>query len=157
MLNGIQNFLRFINDNWTTIIVIISLIIAIGKKAYDYFSKSDEEKIEIAKKQIQEICLKLITDAEVNYESWNKAGSIKRAQVIQKIFTDYPILAKVADQEKLIEWIDETINTSLKELRKIVADNQKNTSVQGIFDPEIYKVENVLLSTTDEKTDGNKC
>lgn len=157
MLNGIQNFLQFINDNWTTIIVIISLIIAIGKKAYDYFSKSDEEKIEIAKKQIQEICLKLITDAEVDYESWNKAGSIKRAQVIQKIFTDYPILAKVADQEKLIEWIDETINTSLKELRKIVADNQKNTSVQGIFDPEIYKVENVLLSTTDEKTDGNKC
>ena len=128
MLKGIQNFLQFINDNWTTIVVIISLIIAIGKKTYDYFSKSDEERIEVAKKQISEICLKLISDAEVDYESWNKAGSIKRAQVIQKIFSDYPILAKVTDQEKLVEWIDETIDTSLKELRKIVADNPKTSS-----------------------------
>ena len=53
MLNGIQNFLQFINNNWTTIVVIISLIIAIGKKAYDYFTKSDEEKIEVAKKLLQ--------------------------------------------------------------------------------------------------------
>ena len=128
MLKGIQNFLQFINDNWTTIVVIISLIIAIGKKTYDYFSKSDEERIEVAKKQISEICLKLISDAEVDYESWNKAGSIKRAQVIQKIFSEYPILSKVTDQEKLVEWIDETIDTSLKELRKIVADNPKTSS-----------------------------
>lgn len=130
MLKGIQNFLQFINDNWTTIVVIISLIIAIGKKTYDYFSKSDEERIEVAKKQISEICLKLISDAEVDYESWDKAGSIKRAQVIQKIFADYPILAKVTDQEKLVEWIDETIDTSLKELRKIVADNPKTSSTE---------------------------
>lgn len=66
MLKGIQNFLQFINDNWTTIVVIISLIIAIGKKTYDYFSKSDEERVEVAKKQISEICLKLISDAEVD-------------------------------------------------------------------------------------------
>ena len=130
MLKGIQNFLQFINDNWTTIVVIISLIIAIGKKTYDYFSKSDEERIEVAKKQISGICLKLISDAEVDYESWDKAGSIKRAQVIQKIFADYPILAKVTDQEKLVEWIDETIDTSLKELRKIVADNPKTSSTE---------------------------
>lgn len=130
MLKGIQNFLQFINDNWTTIVVIISLIIAIGKKTYDYFSKSDEERIEVAKKQISEICLKLISDAEVDYESWNKAGSIKRAQVIQKIFSEYPILAKVTDQEKLVEWIDETIDVSLKELRKIVADNPKTSSTE---------------------------
>lgn len=123
MLTSIKNFLQYINENWTTIVVIISLIIAIGKKVYDYFTKSNTEKIEVAKRQISEICLKLVTDAEIDYEAWNKAGSIKRAQVIQKIFADYPILAKVSDQEKLIEWIDEIINTSLKELRKIVTDN----------------------------------
>ena len=49
ILIGIQNFLQIINDNWTTIIVIIGLIVAIVKKAKDYLSKSDEEKIEIAK------------------------------------------------------------------------------------------------------------
>lgn len=123
MLNGIQNFLQFINDNWTAIIIIISLIVAIVQKVRSYFSKSNAERIEIAKKQISQIVLKLITDAEVDYTEWTKAGSIKRAQVIQKIFADYPILARATDQENVITFIDETINSSLKELRKIVAEN----------------------------------
>lgn len=123
MLKGIQNFLQFINNNWTTIIIVISLLIALYQKIKSFISKSNEEKIEQAKKQIKEICLKLVTDAEIDYENWNQAGSIKRAQVIQKIFTDYPILAKVTDQESLIKWIDDTINNALKELRKIVTEN----------------------------------
>lgn len=123
MLKGIQNFLQFINNNWTAIIIIISLLIALYQKIKSFISKSNEEKIEQAKKQIKEICLKLVTDAEIDYENWNQAGSIKRAQVIQKIFIDYPILAKVTDQESLIKWIDDTINNALKELRKIVTEN----------------------------------
>lgn len=123
MLKGIQNFLQFINNNWTTIIIIISLLIALYQKIKSFISKSNEEKIEQAKKQIKEICLKLVTDAEIDYENWNQAGSIKRAQVIQRIFIDYPILAKVTDQESLIKWIDDTINNALKELRKIVTEN----------------------------------
>lgn len=123
MLKGIQNFLQFINNNWTIIIIIISLLIALYQKIKSFVSKSNKEKIEQAKKQIKEICLKLVTDAEIDYENWNQAGSIKRAQVIQKIFIDYPILAKVTDQESLIKWIDDTINNALKELRKIVTEN----------------------------------
>lgn len=123
MLKGIQNFLQFINNNWTIIIIIISLLIALYQKIKSFVSKSNKEKIEQAKKQIKEICLKLVTDAEIDYENWNQAGSIKRAQVIQKIFTDYPILAKVTDQESLIKWIDDIINNALKELRKIVTEN----------------------------------
>lgn len=130
MLKGIQNFLQFINNNWTTIIIVISLLIALYQKIKSFISKSNEEKIEQAKKQIKEICLKLVTDAEIDYENWNQAGSIKRAQVIQKIFTDYPILAKVTDQESLIKWIDDTINNALKELRKIVTENT-NTNTEN--------------------------
>lgn len=130
MLNGIQNFLQFINDNWTAIIIIISLIIAIVQKVRSYFNKSNAEKIEVAKKQISQVVLKLITDAEIDYTEWQKAGSIKRAQVIQKIFTDYPILAKATDQEKIIAFIDDAINSSLKELRKIVAENTATEETQ---------------------------
>lgn len=130
MLKGIQNFLQFINNNWTTIIIVISLLIALYQKIKSFISKSNEEKIEQAKKQIKEICLKLVTDAEIDYKNWNQAGSIKRAQVIQKIFTDYPILAKVTDQESLIKWIDDTINNALKELRKIVTENT-NTNTEN--------------------------
>ena len=125
MLNGIQNFLKFINDNWTSIVIIISLVIAIVKKIISFYTKSNAERIEAAKAQISQIVLKLITDAEVDYSSWEKAGSIKRAQVIQKIFTDYPVLSKVADQQEIINYIDKAINDSLKELRKIVAENKQ--------------------------------
>ena len=124
ILTGIQNFLEIVNNNWTTIMVIIGLIIAISKKTKNYFSKSDEEKIAIAKKQIQETMLRMITEAEISYEEWNKAGSIKRSQVIEEIFTNYPVLSKVVNQEELIEWIDSEINNSLKTLREIVKENK---------------------------------
>lgn len=123
MLTGIQNFLQFINDNWTAILIIIALGFSIALKIKNLFAKGKNGQIEIAKAQIKQIVLKLITDAEVDYSDWAKAGNIKRAQVIQKIYADYPILAKVTDQETLIAWIDAEINNSLKELRKIVAEN----------------------------------
>ena len=124
ILNGLQNFLSLINDNWTTIMVITGLAIAVGKKIKDYCAKSDDEKIEIAKSQIRETILKMVTEAEMDYEDWNKAGSIKRAQVIGQIFDNYPILSKVVDQQALIEWIDETIDESLKTLREVVSNNK---------------------------------
>lgn len=122
MMDGIKNFLQFVNDNWTSITVIIALLIALYQKIKAFVAHSNDEKIEAAKAQIKQIMLKLITDAEVDYESWNAAGSIKRAQVIQKIFADFPILSKVTDQQELINWIDMTINEALKTLRKIVAE-----------------------------------
>lgn len=125
MLNGIKNFLSLVNDNWTTIVVIISLIVALVRKIKAYIKQSNDEKIAIAKAHIKEAILKLITDAELDYENWNKAGSIKRSQVIKQIFMDYPILSKVVDQETLIAWIDELIDNALKELRKIVAENKQ--------------------------------
>lgn len=128
ILHGIQNFLQLINDNWTIITVIIALIISIAKKAKDFFNKSDEEKIAIAKKQIQETMLKLITDAEIDYLEWVKAGGIKRSQVIKQIFEMYPVLSNVTNQDELIAWIDEMIDESLKTMREIFenGDEQLN-------------------------------
>ena len=126
ILDGIKNFLELVNENWTTIIVIIGLVIAVTKKAINYFSKSDEEKIAIAKKQIQETMLKLITDAEQDYEEWKQAGSIKRAQVIDELFANYPILSKVTNQEDLIKWIDDTIDEALVTLREIVETSKQS-------------------------------
>ncbi len=125
ILDGVKNFLEFVNENWTTIVVIIGLIIAIAKKGVAFFSKSDEEKIAIAKKQVQETMLKLITDAEENYNEWKQAGSIKRAQVIDELFANYPILSKVTNQEDLIKWIDDVIDESLITLREIVENNKQ--------------------------------
>lgn len=122
-MESIKNTLAFLEANWVGVLICISLLVSIYKKTKDYLSKSDEEKIEIAKKYISEAILKMITDAEKDYEDWNKAGSIKRSQVIKQIFADYPILEKVADQEELVKWIDSQIDDALKTLRQIIKEN----------------------------------
>ena len=130
-MEGLQKFLQLLNDNWTSILVCIGLVIGIVKKTQDYMSKSQDEKIEIAKKQIQTTILKMISDAEVDWQEWSKAGSIKRAQVIKQIYEEYPILSKVVDQKALIEWIDEQIDSALDTLREIVKTNATSTSEDG--------------------------
>lgn len=130
-MEGLQKFLQLLNDNWTSILVCIGLVIGIVKKTQDYMSKSQDEKIEIAKKQIQTTILKMISDAEVDWQEWTKAGSIKRAQVIKQIYEEYPILSKVVDQKALIEWIDEQIDSALDTLREIVKTNATSTSKDG--------------------------
>ena len=131
VLNGIKNFLSLINDNWTTILVIIGLALALWKKIESYSKLSTEKKIEIAKKQISENILKLITQAEKDYVEWEKAGSIKRSEVISEIYKEYPILAKVVNQEELVKWIDEQIDNALPTLRDIIKQNEKDTSDTG--------------------------
>ena len=130
-MEGLQKFLQLLNDNWTSILVCIGLVIGIVKKTQDYMSKSQDEKIEITKKQIQTTILKMISDAEVDWQEWSKAGSIKRAQVIKQIYEEYPILSKVVDQKALTEWIDEQIDSALDTLREIVKTNATSTSKDG--------------------------
>lgn len=125
MLNGIQNFLQLINANWTTILVILGLSVGIVQKIQDYWTKSDEEKIEIAKAQIKETLLTLVSDAEMDYGEWNKTGSIKRSQVINELFDKYPVLSRALNQKELIQWMDHEIDSSLQTLRGII-DKQWN-------------------------------
>ena len=123
MLKSIQNFLEFIVENWTTIFVIICLIVVIVAKIKSFFKKSKEERIEAAKAQIKQVILKWVSDAEVDYIEWSKAGSIKRSQVIQKIYTDYPVLSQVINQDALVEFIDAAIDEALKTVRKVVEES----------------------------------
>lgn len=124
MLNGIKNFLEFLNANWTVIAVILGLAVALIQRVKVFIGKTDEEKIQIAKKQIKEIMLKMVSEAELDFEDWNKAGAIKRSQVISQIYEMYPILSKVIDQNELIKWLDMEINTSLQTLEDIIDVNK---------------------------------
>lgn len=124
VLNGIKNFLQLINDNWTLIICIFGVLIALYRKVKSYIATSNDKKIAIAKEQISQSILKMITDAEVDYEDWASAGAIKRSQVIDLIYKEYPILEKVVNQDSLVYWIDEQIDNALPILRDIL---QKQT------------------------------
>lgn len=123
-MKGLQNFLEFLNENYVSILVCLGLVIGLVKKVKDFLGKSDEEKIAIAKKQIHEAMLRMITSAEIDFEQWNKSGEIKRSQVIAEIYAKYPILSRAINQEELVEWMDEEINNSLKTLREIVKENK---------------------------------
>ena len=123
ILNGLYNFLNFIETNWGMIVAVVILIISIGKKIYAFLGKSQEEKLEIAKKQISETMLKWVTEAEKDYRLWVSAGAIKRSQVIDQILDKYPILSKVTNQEEIIAWLDDTIDEALKTMRKIFEEN----------------------------------
>lgn len=126
-MRGIQNFLEIVNENWVSILVCIGLVIGVIEKINAFFQKSNENQIEIAKTQIQQTMLKLITSAEIDFDKWNESGSIKRSQVIEEIFRKYPILSKATNQNDVINWLDSQINESLKTLRTIVKANQDTT------------------------------
>ena len=123
VLVGIKNFLDLINQNWTLITVIIGLGILVYRKIKSYLSLSEQEKIDLAIERIRVTALKMVTDAEQEYDEWVKAGSIKRAEVIDQIFKDYPILSNVTDQKTLIETLDDIIDDALEEMRKVFSAN----------------------------------
>ena len=125
LLNGIKKFLEIINENWTLITVVIGLGILAYTRIKNYLSLSKEQKVNIALNQIRNSALKLVTDAEEDYEKWVKSGPIKRSQVIKQIYENYPILSKVADQETLLEKLDMIIRDALDEMRKVIENKTK--------------------------------
>lgn len=130
MMNGIYNFLSFVDANWTMICAIVVLAIAIYKKVRTFFGKSQEEQLAIAKAQIKEVMLMLVTRAEISYIEWQQSGQIKRAEVIDEIFVMYPILSKVSNQEEIIAFIDEAIDEALKTMRKIFEENMGESEAE---------------------------
>ena len=123
-LNGIVNFLMFINNNWVTIVVLVGLVVGIVQKVMAFVKNKEDAKVEIAKAQAKETILHMVEQAESEYIDWNKAGQIKRSEVIGKIYKEYPILSRVVDQEQMIAWIDEAIDNSLVTLRAVLKENK---------------------------------
>lgn len=124
-MTGIERFIGYLSENWVMLLVLTGALISISRLVSKYLALDNVEKIETAKKLIKEIMLKMITEAEIDFEEWNKSGSIKRSKVIAEIYDKYPILSKAASQEEVIAFIDAEINNSLKTLREILKENKK--------------------------------
>lgn len=141
-MKAIMNFLEYINENWTMIVAIVILLFAIyakAKKSFDRWismtdaerQKETEEQIEKAKAAIAEYILSLVASAEIDWEG-HGLGPIKRAQVIEKIYLNYPILVEVVDQEKLLNFIDEHIDLALEIVReKLRKEDDKKDEVKS--------------------------
>ena len=77
-LNGIVNFLMFINDNWVSIVVLVGVVIGIVQKVITFVKTNQDKRVEVAKAQAKETILHMVEQAETEYSAWNKAGQIKR-------------------------------------------------------------------------------
>lgn len=127
-MQAIYNFLQYLNYNWTMILAIIALLFALYMKVKNTVTKwmkmSEEEKqkelenqVKKAKQAIANYILSLVASAEVDWEGAG-LGVIKRAQVIEKIYKEYPVLLQVVDQEDVIKFIDENIEIALQIVRE---------------------------------------
>lgn len=147
-MNSIQKTLQFIVDNWSQIVIIVTLILTIytrtKKFILEWKNKTEEEKqkdfekaVETAKKALADYILILVSKAEIDWQSEDgKLGKTKRAQVIEKIYEKYPILEQVEDKENLLKYFDELINEALKIVREELRQPTKTLEEKIITETE---------------------
>ena len=132
-MTGVRNFCNFVTNNWTTICIFITIIVALYFKIKSEIGKwqsMDEaeqaQAIERAKEMLAEYILGLVAKAEVD---WAKEGTglgmIKRSEVIQKIYDAFPDLVYAIPQEELINLIDTLIDKALETVREKIRKSEK--------------------------------
>ena len=147
-MKSIIDLLKWIQDNWASIVTIAVLAFGIYERAKkfweDWKAKTEEEKkqaeqeafdkaVETAKKALADYILILVSKAEIDWQSEEgKLGKTKRAQVIEQIYNKYPILEQVEDKEELLAYIDNLIKEALdvvrRELRQKVGEDNGGIS-----------------------------
>lgn len=120
-MESIKRLLQFVNDYWTAIVIILSLIVSIVHKIKSFISMSKEAKTQAAWDGIKKIMLSLVANAETNWGG--STGAIKRSEVIQEVYKLYPQLKDVEDQVSVEHGLDAMIEKSLWQMREIL-DNK---------------------------------
>lgn len=122
-MKSIELFINFLLENWTFIITLLACGYLTFIKIKKWNSLSEEEKINTALTILREQMLSYVAEAEKSFGSGT--GTLKRSQVIKKVYEDYPILNNVIEQDQLILVLDKYIDESLVELRKLLEDNEE--------------------------------
>ena len=118
-MKGIAQLLNFLNENWSFIIIIIGGVLLLYKKIVSHAKLSNDEKINAALCAIKNTIIGKMMEAQIDWYGIKDAGSVKRAEVISKIYEEYPVLKNYVNQEELIKKIDEIIDEALDEVKKI--------------------------------------
>ena len=87
-----------------------------------------EQKVEAALKVVKAELLKLMSDAEIEWQDFNKSGEIKKSQVISEIYKKFPFLAEYISQDELIEKIGEMIEEQKAKMDEII----NNVTVEDV-------------------------
>lgn len=121
-MQGIDNFIKFLAENWTFIVIIISIIIKAAVSVSDFLKKSKDERKAAAWSELSRIALSLVSDAETAWGS--KTGEIKKSEVVKKIYDKLPALSEIANEAETSEQIDKIIDDALDQMREILKNKE---------------------------------
>ena len=119
-MDGIKNLLSWLNNNWSFIIIIIGLGLFACRKITDFMKLSEEDQINQILIAVKGILLSKMAEAEIGWEDYKKSGDLKRSEVINEIYKEFPILKDICDQEKLIEIITSMIDDEMDNMNRII-------------------------------------
>lgn len=109
------------------IAIFILLAISIAIINIVHFSKlTREEQVEAILKVIKVEVIKLMADAELDWSHIEKAGEIKKAEVISKIYDKFPILSKYMNQEELLKRISNIIEKEKERMDRIINKDKES-------------------------------
>ena len=119
-MTGINNTIALINQYWSTLIALVGFVFLLSVEIKKYLKMSDEEKVQAALKAIKPILLKHMSEAEVKWDNYKKAGELKKSAVIQKVYDQFPVLKTYKNQDELIKMIETMIDEQLVEVNRII-------------------------------------
>lgn len=151
-LTAVENFLKFINNNWTTIIIIIGLLIALYEKIMKYLKLSKQEKVETTLKIVKEEMLKRMSDAELEWKGYKDSGQLKKSQVIAEIYQEHPELKKYVNQDELIKMIEHIIDDNMAGMNKVINNIDPEKDAKNLITKE---EDNKKSETTTDSTTTN--
>ena len=114
----IYKTLTLVTEYVPVVITILLFILCGAKIGLAYFDRLKEANINQILEVVRASVLKLMTDAEIDFSSYKKAGEIKKSQVINNIYKQFPILTKYKDQETLQAEISDIIENEMCKIRE---------------------------------------
>lgn len=116
----VNNVVNSLSNSLPTIIIVIAIIIGVVRKVIQYSKMTKEERVNAALKVIKEELLKLMSDAEIEWEDYKKSGELKKSQVLKEIYSQFPFLATYIDQDTLVNKLYELIDNEMENMNKII-------------------------------------
>ena len=126
-MTGTKLVFHFLLDNWLDILIGLLIISIIIEDIRAIIKRMDTKKIVKTLEKISGSIASYVNDAEMKWAKKHivKAGAVKRAEVISKIYEKYPELSDYVNQELIINSIDELIDNALKGIENMRKDDTK--------------------------------
>lgn len=126
-MTGTKLVFHFLLDNWLDILIGLLIISIIIEDIRAIIKRMDTKKIVKTLEKISGSIASYVYDAEMKWAKKHivKAGAVKRAEVISKIYEKYPELSEYVNQELIINSIDEFIDDALKRIENMRKDDTK--------------------------------